>query len=106
MNFRQQPLKSIVLKGLRKAYRSVTHPVFENPTCEFSRQVANDAIYELLTNDNPCMISRFGTGEIGIVNNYLTAHSSPVDFTEIVRLYNRQYGPPLVGYHRVPLDAA
>lgn len=76
MNFRQQPLKSIVLKGLRMAYRSVTHPVFENPTCEFSRQVANDAIYELLTNDNPCMISRFGTGEIGIVNNYLTAHSS------------------------------
>lgn len=76
MLFKQQPLKSIVLKGLRKTYRSVVRPAFENPPCEYSRQAANDAIYKLLTSDAPCMISRFGTGEIGIVNNYLTAHSS------------------------------
>lgn len=76
MLFKQQPFKSIVLKGMRKLYRSVARPVFENPSCEFSRQAANEAIYKLLTDDKPCMISRFGTGEIGIVNNYLTAHSS------------------------------
>lgn len=65
-----------MLKGLRKGYRKSFCPDFPNPHCEFSRQDANDAIYKLLSSNDPCMISRFGTGEIGIVNNYLTVHSN------------------------------
>ncbi len=67
--------RNIILKGLKKLYRGVARPKFENPPCELDRQRANDLIYNLLSNDKPCMISRFGTTEIGIVNNYLTVHS-------------------------------
>lgn len=68
--------RDVLLKGLKKIYRAVIHPKFKNPPCEFDRQRANDLIFSLLSSDKPCMISRFGTGEIGIVNNYLTVHSS------------------------------
>lgn len=68
--------KDILLKGLRKTYRAIAHPTFGNPSCEFDRQRANDLIFDLLSEDRPCMISRFGTTEIGIVNNYLTVHSN------------------------------
>ena len=68
-------LEDIIIKGLKKSYRTLAKPHFDNPTCELDRQKANDLIYNLLTTDKPCMISRFGTGEIGIVNNYLTSHS-------------------------------
>jgi len=69
-------IKDFALKGLKKAYRTIARPNFENPPCELDRQRANDLIYDLLSSDKPCMISRFGTGEIGIVTNYLTSHSS------------------------------
>ena len=68
--------RDYILKGLKKTFRIVANPKFDNPSCELDRQRANDLIYELLSSDNPCMISRFGTGEIGIVNNYLTSHSN------------------------------
>lgn len=68
--------RDFALKGLKKAYRFLFRPSFLNPPCEFDRQKSNDLIYSLLSSDNPCMISRFGTGEIGIVNNYLTVHST------------------------------
>ena len=63
------------LKALRKTYRSVFHPTFPLPPCELDRTKANQLIYNLLSSDKPCMISRFGTGEIGIVSNYLQVHS-------------------------------
>ena len=68
--------KDYLIKGLRKTYRAITHPSFKNHPCEFDRQRANDLIFDLLSANKPCMISRFGTGEIGIVNNYLTVHSN------------------------------
>ena len=71
----QSPYSNQVLKGLRKVYRIMFKPRFENPPCEFDRQRANDLIYEALATSIPCMISRLGTGEIGIVTNYITTHS-------------------------------
>lgn len=62
------------LKALRKIYRSAFHPTFPFPPCELDRTKANQLIYDLLSSDKPCMISRFGTGEIGIVGNYLQVH--------------------------------
>lgn len=69
-------IKNNILKGLKKTYRIITFPTFENPPCELDRYRANDMIYKLLSDDKACMISRFGTIEIGIVNNYLTVHSN------------------------------
>lgn len=68
-------MKTLILKGLRKCFRILFKPIFPNPKCEMDRQEANNLIYRLLSDSKPCMISRFGSGEIGIVNNYLTCHS-------------------------------
>lgn len=68
-------LRDYILKGTRKVYRSVFKPNFPNYLGDFDRQKANDKIYQLLASGKPCMISRFGTGEIGIVSNYLMVHS-------------------------------
>lgn len=67
-------IREFSLKALRKIYRKVFHPVFELPTCTMDRQEANDLIYDKLTSATPCMISRLGSGEIGIVMNYLMVH--------------------------------
>lgn len=68
-------LIDIAIKGSRGIYRRTVHPQFLAPVCELDRQEANDLIYNLLLRDGSCAISRFGTIEIGIVNNYLTVHS-------------------------------
>lgn len=70
MNFR-----NFALKGVRKVYRKLAKPNFELPECEFDRTKANESIYQLLKSGKPCMISRFGSGEIGIMANYLAVHS-------------------------------
>ena len=67
--------KDFVIKGCRKFYRKIFRPKFVEPICEFDRSKANKLIYDLLVSDKPCMISRYGTGEIGIVSNYLMVHS-------------------------------
>lgn len=67
--------RNLIIKGLRKVYRVLTHPQFIAPICELDRQKANDAIYKLLEADKPVMISRFGSAESGIIMNYLSLHS-------------------------------
>lgn len=69
------PIKNIAIKAIRKGYRKLTNKRFNAPECEMDRQKANDLIYDLLISDRPCMISRFGTGEIGIIVNYLSVHN-------------------------------
>lgn len=68
--------RDFILKGLKKAYRTVFRPKFEPDGNQFlDRQEANDKIYKLLESDSPCMVARFGTTEIGILTNYITTHS-------------------------------
>lgn len=69
-------IKDKILKGSRKIYRVIFRPKFIEPFCELDRSKANELIYDLLVSDKPCMISRYGTGEIGIVNNYLMVHNN------------------------------
>jgi len=38
---------------------------------QYTGQKASDLIYDYLNNDKPCMIARFGSGELGCVVNYL-----------------------------------
>lgn len=69
-------LRDFILKGLRKVYRTVAKPTFTLPKCELDRNKSNQLIYNLLCSDEPCMISRFGSTEIGILLNYLAVHSN------------------------------
>lgn len=64
-------IKDIIIRVLKKSYRFLFQKKFLNPKCEIDRQKANDAIYNLLSKDAPCMISRFGTTEMNAINNYL-----------------------------------
>lgn len=69
-------LRDIVIKGTRKVYRNLFHPQFACPGCVIDRNEANQLILEILDDGKPCMISRFGAVEIGIVTNYLMVHSN------------------------------
>lgn len=68
-------MSGFVLKGLRKVYRQIARPTFALPECEYDRNRANEIILNALQAETPCMISRFGSIEIGIVCNYLQVHS-------------------------------
>lgn len=68
-------MNGFVLKGLRKLYRQIVNPTFAMPECEYDRNKANEILFRELQSDKPCMISRFGSVEIGIVSNYLSVHS-------------------------------
>ena len=67
--------RDLLIKGCRKTFRLLFHPAFFPKDYELDRNLANSYIFNLLTNESPCMISRFGTVEIGIVNNYLSVNS-------------------------------
>lgn len=69
-------IKNILIRGAKKGYRLISRKKFLNPECDLDRQSANDKIYALLTKEQPCMISRFGTTEMNCINNYLTVTSS------------------------------
>ena len=67
-------MKSIILKGTRKLYRAITHPVFPRwgwPK-EGEWESTNRLLYEMISRDKPCFISRIGTVEGAIVLNRLT----------------------------------
>ena len=87
-------IKDKILKGCRKIYRSIFRPKFVEPVCEFDRSKANKLIYDLLVTDKPCMISRYGTGEIGIVSNYLTIHGKESLLKKCIRYITGNIGLP------------
>jgi hypothetical protein len=64
-------LKDIVIRGLKKTYRFISKKTFLNPKCNMDRQSVNDKIFALLTREESCMISRFGTVELNCINNFL-----------------------------------
>lgn len=68
-------MSGFILKGLRKVYRQIARPTFALPECAYDRNRANEILLNALQADKPCMISRFGSIEIGIVCNYLQVHS-------------------------------
>lgn len=86
--------KDKIIKGSRKFYRLIFNPKFIEPACEFDRNKSNKYIYDLLVSDKPCMISRYGTGEIGIVSNYLTVHNNESIFKKCMRYITGNTGLP------------
>jgi hypothetical protein len=75
--------KDIFVRVLKKGYRLIMNKKFENPTCDIDRQSVNKKIYDLLTSDQPCMISRLGTTELIAINNYLCISSSEKNYIKI-----------------------
>lgn len=69
--------------ALKYGYRALVRPTFINPNCDISRESANDKIYSLLSSDQPCMISRFGTTELICINNYLCINSQESIYRKI-----------------------
>ncbi len=67
-----------IFKGFSKAYKKVFHKVYPDnpPDCDYNRESVNARIYRLLINDNPCMISRYGSIEIAITLTYLVRQSN------------------------------
>jgi hypothetical protein len=63
--------KDYFIRVLKKTYRFFSKKKFSEPLCDTNRQSANTKLYNLLTQDEPCMIARFGTTEIITVNNYM-----------------------------------
>lgn len=86
--------KDCIIKGVRSVYRNVLHPQFILPTCITERQKSNNLIYNLLESDKPCMISRFGTIEIGIVSNYLMIYKKKSLFSKILEYITDNVGLP------------
>lgn len=67
-------LRDLFLKGCKVIYRKTFHPAFNVDYGDIDRASANEKIFKLLSDNASCMITRFGTVEIGIINNYLTCH--------------------------------
>lgn len=86
--------RDYILKGLRKAYRRIVKPEFALPECTLDREKANHLIYGLLTRNEPCMISRFGSGEIGVVTNYLALHNTENIFRQCAKYITDDFGMP------------
>lgn len=71
-------IEQSILKALRKFYRVIFNPTFENnswPTDE-EWETTNILISNLFSNNSPCLIGRIGTSEGAIVHNYMTVHST------------------------------
>ena len=86
--------KDAILKGMRKCYCKLNNIVFLPEDYELDRQISNDWIYDLLVSDKPCMISRFGSGEINIVTNYLAVHSNAPFLLKCKNYITKQAGLP------------
>lgn len=87
-------MKTYFSKSLRKVYRFLYHPQFELPVCELNRDKANKLIYQILSSDNPCMISRLGSIEIGIIFNYLMIHGSESLVSKCINFVSGNTGLP------------
>lgn len=86
--------KDIILKGSRKLYRRLSGKNYWPENYILDRQKANGMIYELLTAKEACMISRFGSGEIGVVCNYLSVHGTESFFSKCINYITDNTGLP------------
>lgn len=88
-------LSNFFLKSGRKAYRFISHPNFTKPDCEYDRTIANQYIYELLSSDKPCMISRLGSTETSIILNYISITNKASFVKKIIQYITTDVGLPV-----------
>lgn len=87
-------IRDLLIKGARKMYRMMIRPKFNLPESELDRTKSNQLIYDILVSPKPCMISRFGTVEIDVVNNYQTVHSEEPMATRCMQYITGNVGLP------------
>ena len=87
-------MKNILIKAIRKIYRKARNSQFPPPVCELDRNKSNLYIYNLLSNNKPCMISRFGSIEIGIITNYLSVHGKQNLLSRCINYVKNNTGLP------------
>ena len=69
-----------LLKALRKTHEKlIGHPKISKPDCIQDPDVASELIYNLLMQDKPCMIARFGSTELVTMVNYLGVKNGKKD---------------------------
>ena len=88
-------ISNFMLKSCRKAYRTLAHPYFIKPDCEYDRTIANQQIYELLYSDKPCMISRLGSTETSIILNYMSIADESSFLKKIIKYVTTDTGLPV-----------
>jgi len=71
------PFSILTLKALRKIYALLFPSTYAKPECIQDPDVASEIIYQQLMSDQPCMISRFGSGEMRVILNYLGVKRGP-----------------------------
>jgi hypothetical protein len=71
-------VRHLMLKGLRKAYRVFFNktPQLRNWNVYSNKEYSNKLIFDLLTNDKSCMISRIGSTELLCIKNYMGVENS------------------------------
>lgn len=76
----------LALKSLRKVYSKLfKDAVFTNPSCIQDPDVASKLIYDVLMDDKPCMIARFGSTELTCLANYLGVHQEKQQYLNYIK---------------------
>ena len=78
-------LSIYTLKVLRKLYSKVLGKELIKPNCEQDPEKASLIIYEALTSDKPCMISRFGSTELTCITNYLGVQKNKKEYLNYIQ---------------------
>lgn len=73
-------MKTLLIKALRKAYRSATKKQFPRWSWPSDEEwnSTNDTLWRLLSQDAPCFVGRIGTVEGAIVHNKICIPTPPV----------------------------
>ena len=91
--------RELITRGIivvqRKVYSQWFRSVSQHAplTTDWTGQDANDAIRTLLLNDSPCMISRFGSGEMETTLRHLDISSPDHLCTKLIKLLAGMIGP-------------
>lgn len=79
----------LVLKILKKLYNKIAGSEEQlggrNWKMFSNKEYANDLVFEILTRDEPCMIARFGSNELGCLTNYIGIKSSDKNIINYVK---------------------
>ena len=76
----------LFLKGLKKLYIKLNNKnQVNNIQCERNPNTVSKKIYELLINDKPCMIARFGAVELSCISNYLSIKNNKHSYIKYIQ---------------------
>jgi len=68
-------LISMILKSLRKIYKFFYTNEVEKPLCELDSERAASILFNIIKNEKPIMVARFGAFELSTIINYIGVHN-------------------------------